>query len=292
MRCPARRSRCRIAEYARARDAGRWATARAPLTSALPRPRSDGPVVVFVRAQGDGRPFQRVYLDPPTGRVLDAAPAARSRRLGAQLPRVADAARVQRPRDRRLRRHRDADLVVERHLPVVAAPAACGAATSASGAASRCLATSTTRSASGASLVLAMLSFTGIFLGVSRCRPRGRSARSAPVSPSPRGIAERRSARDARSAPDEAVAIALQRLPGCDGDRASAFRRVRAASIASACAKPATRHRARAPSSSSIRVAARSCSSSTARRERAATRFCSGSASCTRAARSAARDAS
>lgn len=33
--------------------------------------REDGPVMVFARS-GSG-PFQRVYLDPPTGRVLDAA---------------------------------------------------------------------------------------------------------------------------------------------------------------------------------------------------------------------------
>ncbi|MEO8346800.1 MAG: PepSY-associated TM helix domain-containing protein [Betaproteobacteria bacterium] len=33
----------------------------------------EGPVMVFARAKADAGPFQRVYLDPPTGRVLDTA---------------------------------------------------------------------------------------------------------------------------------------------------------------------------------------------------------------------------
>ena len=37
-------------------------------------PQDDGaPVVVFVRGRGEGAGLYRVYLDPPTGRVLDAA---------------------------------------------------------------------------------------------------------------------------------------------------------------------------------------------------------------------------
>ncbi len=35
--------------------------------------REQGPVMVFARARPDAGPFQRVYLDPPTGRVLDTA---------------------------------------------------------------------------------------------------------------------------------------------------------------------------------------------------------------------------
>ncbi len=33
----------------------------------------DGPIMVFARARSDAGPFLRVYLDPPTGRVLDTA---------------------------------------------------------------------------------------------------------------------------------------------------------------------------------------------------------------------------
>ncbi len=40
-------------------------------------PKADGtPVVVFVRASGDAGSLRRVYLDPPTGRVLDAPAGA------------------------------------------------------------------------------------------------------------------------------------------------------------------------------------------------------------------------
>ena len=69
-----RRSRCRYDDYAQraARavgDGARTVNLRLPARRATP-------VVAFVRARGDRRRQRRVYLDPPTGRVLDA-PAGR-----------------------------------------------------------------------------------------------------------------------------------------------------------------------------------------------------------------------
>jgi len=56
-------------EYAKRAEAALGGGARA---TALRLPDQDaGPVIAFVRVRGDGGPFQRVYLDPPTGRVLD-----------------------------------------------------------------------------------------------------------------------------------------------------------------------------------------------------------------------------
>jgi len=56
-------------EYATRAEAALGGGARA---TALRLPDQErGPVVVSVRARGDGGPFQRVYLDPPTARVLD-----------------------------------------------------------------------------------------------------------------------------------------------------------------------------------------------------------------------------
>ena len=79
-------------------------------------------MVVFVRAKGETGGLRRVYLDPPTGGCSMRRPAAASS-PGHTTFTSRCAARVRRTRNRRLRRARDARLVVERHLPVVA-PAA------------------------------------------------------------------------------------------------------------------------------------------------------------------------
>ena len=64
-------------------------------------------------ANGGGRPrLITVYLDPPTGRVLDGGRVARlAHRLPAPFPREPDDAGIERPRHRRLGRRCDADAV-------------------------------------------------------------------------------------------------------------------------------------------------------------------------------------
>ena len=236
--------RAAVSPTTRERASRRSATRRArPLIRAA-RPRG-GPVVVFVRAGRRPASSASTSIRRPAS-VLDAAPAARLHRLDARLPRVAHAARV-------LAAARSSACVgiamlissLERHLPVVAAP---GGSTARDvrlpARASRCRATCTTRSASTGALVLAMLSFTGIFLGFPRRRTRGRRrvrhglavaarpcrARRAEGAADPR----RRSRRRSRA-----------RYPGVAGDVGRASRWGRAASIASACATDARRRCAR-----------------------------------------------
>ena len=58
-----------LADYAQRTEQALGNGAR-PTGMRLPD-REEGPVMVFARARMDAGPFQRVYLDPPTGRVLD-----------------------------------------------------------------------------------------------------------------------------------------------------------------------------------------------------------------------------
>ena len=59
------------AEYAQRAEAALERRARA--TGIRLPDQAPGPVMVFARANADAGPFLRVYLDPPTGRVLDTA---------------------------------------------------------------------------------------------------------------------------------------------------------------------------------------------------------------------------
>ncbi len=168
------------------------------------------PVVVFVRAKGETAGLRRVYLDPPTGRVLDAP--AGGGLIGwahdfhesltlreysgreivgcvgiAMLISSLSGIYLWWPR-RRLRR-KDFTFrrgsVVSRNLHFTFGIYA--------------------------SLVLAMLSFTGIFLAFPDA---GRAAVGAlaPVSPSPRGMQAAES-QGRPITPDEAVAVARARFP-------------------------------------------------------------------------------
>jgi uncharacterized iron-regulated membrane protein len=168
------------------------------------------PVVVFVRAKGEAAGLRRVYLDPPTGRALDA-PAGGGligwahdfhesltlREYGgreivggvgvAMLISSLTGIYLWWPR-RRLRR-KDFGFrrgsVLSRNLHFTFGIYA--------------------------SLVLAMLSFTGIFLAFPDA---GRAAVGAlaPVSPSPRGMQAAES-QGRLITPDEAVAVARARFP-------------------------------------------------------------------------------
>ena len=146
-----------------------------------------------------------------------SARGARAHRLAALVPRVADAARLLRPRDRRRRRHRHAALVAHGTLPVVARRAA-GA-------------TPSWRSGAGSALhrnlhytvgfwgcaVLAMLSFTGIVLAFPDAM-RSAVGVLATVSPSPRNAAGGRGAGSA-AARRRCACHRAPRPSGRDGDR-------------------------------------------------------------------------
>jgi len=59
-----------LAEYAQRAETALGSRARA--VGLRLGDREPGPVIVFLRARGDAGGLQRVYLDPPSGRVLDA----------------------------------------------------------------------------------------------------------------------------------------------------------------------------------------------------------------------------
>ena len=96
-----------------------------------------------------------------------------------------------------------------------------------------------------ASLVLAMLSFTGIFLAFPEA---GRAAVGAlaPVSPSPRGMQAPES-QGRPITPDDAVAIARAQLPERGGHGVGMPGGAARCRTASRCASPATTASAAAP---------------------------------------------
>ena len=96
-----------------------------PRAAALRYPEPGWPVRVVMRAQpreAGARPrLVTVYLDPPTGNVLDVVglPCVVVR-IPARVPRKPDNPGVQRPPDCRLGRRRNADTVTDGDLAVVA----------------------------------------------------------------------------------------------------------------------------------------------------------------------------
>ena len=162
--------------------------------------------MVFARA-ADAGPFQRVYLDPPTGRVLDSASG---RDWLGWLHSFHESLTLREYNGREIVGAVGIAMLISSlsgDLPVVAGAAGCARAPSASGAASRCYRNLHYTFGIWGALVLAMLSFTGVFLAYPDAGRTVVRALRHGLAVAARA-ARRAEAAGRRSAPDEAVAIA------------------------------------------------------------------------------------
>ncbi len=169
-----------------------------------------GPVVAFVRARGDTGGFRRVYLDPPTGRVLDAGTG---NNFVGWLHNFHESLTLREFYGREIVGTVGIAMLISSLSGIYLWWPAGGVRRSALGFRRGFALHRNLHYTFGiwGVVVLAMLSFTGIFLGFPDAGRAVVAAFSA-TSPSPRGIQSAEGA-GRGIAPDDAAAIALQRYP-------------------------------------------------------------------------------
>ncbi|MEO8752238.1 MAG: PepSY-associated TM helix domain-containing protein, partial [Casimicrobiaceae bacterium] len=169
-----------------------------------------GPVVVFVRARGDTGGLQRIYLDPPTGRVLDAGTG---NDFVAWLHNFHESLTLREYKGREIVGIVGIAMLISSLSGIYLWWPAGGVRRGTLGFRRSFALHRNLHYTFGiwGVIVLAMLSFTGIFLGFPEA---GRAVMAAfgTVSPSPRGIQSPEGTGPAIG-PDDAAAIARQRYP-------------------------------------------------------------------------------